>query len=98
MRLGGDRILPVDARIIAAASRDPDLSVYDGKFGPDLFFRPNVLQFQIPALGERLEDIPLLLDFLIRMFSKHHNLESVSFLPIICSFWVTMPGPAMVAD
>jgi PAS domain S-box-containing protein len=81
MRLGGDRILPVDVRIIAAAGRDLSLAVQEGKFRPDLYFRLNVLQLHIPPLRKRLEDIPLLLDFFIRLFSKRHKLAPVSLPP-----------------
>ena len=78
MRVGGDRIMPVDVRIIAAAGRDLSLAVQERTFRADLFFRLNVLRLQIPALRERVEDIPLLLDFFIQLFSKRHNLSPVS--------------------
>jgi len=81
MRIGGDRKIPVDVRIIAAASRDLSIAVQEGKFRADLFFRLNVLRLQIPPLRERLEDIPLLLKYFIRHFSVRYDLEPVT-LPI----------------
>jgi DNA-binding NtrC family response regulator len=78
MRLGGDRKIPVDVRIIAAASRDLSQAVQEKKFRPDLFFRLNVLRLQIPPLRKRQEDIPLLLDFFIRHFSDRHGLDPIS--------------------
>jgi transcriptional regulator with PAS, ATPase and Fis domain len=78
MRLGGDRKIPVDVRIVAAASRDLSSAVQEGKFRSDLFFRLNVLKLQIPALRQRQEDIPLLLDFFIRHFSDRHGLEPIT--------------------
>ena len=77
MRVGGDRIMPVDVRIIAAAGRDLSRAVQEGTFRVDLFFRLNVLRLQIPPLRERGEDIPLLLDFFIQLFSKRHNLAPI---------------------
>lgn len=74
MRVGGDRKIPVDVRIIAAASRDLGEAVHEGKFRSDLYFRLNVLRLQIPPLCDRQEDIPLLLDYFIRFFSDRHGL------------------------
>ncbi len=78
MRVGGDRKIPVDVRIIAAASRDLSHAVQEGGFRADLFFRLNVLRLQIPPLRERQEDIPLLLDHFIRLLSERHGLEPIS--------------------
>lgn len=78
MRLGGDRKIPVDVRIIAAASRDLSQAVQEKKFRSDLFFRINVLRLQIPPLRKRQEDIPLLFDFFIRHFSDRHGLDPIS--------------------
>ncbi len=77
MRVGGDRKIPVDVRIIAAAGRDLSLAVRDGKFRADLFFRLNVLRIQVPPLKARREDIPLLLGFFIDHFSDRHGLEPI---------------------
>jgi PAS domain S-box-containing protein len=78
MRVGGDRKIPVDVRIIAAASRDLSHAVQEGGFRADLFFRLNVLRLQIPPLRKRQEDIPLLLDHFIRLLSERHGLEPIS--------------------
>jgi transcriptional regulator, propionate catabolism operon regulatory protein len=78
MRVGGDRKIPVDVRIIAAASRDLNAAVQEGKFRADLFFRLNVLRLQIPPLRRRQEDIPLLLEHFILHFSNRHGLEPIT--------------------
>lgn len=78
MRIGGDRKIPVDVRILAAASQDLDAAVQERRFRTDLFFRLNVLRLHIPPLRQRPEDIPLLLDFFIRQFSDRQGLEPVS--------------------
>jgi transcriptional regulator, propionate catabolism operon regulatory protein len=81
MRVGGDRKIPVDVRIVAAASQDLGLAVQEGKFRSDLFFRLNVLRLQIPPLRNRKEDIPLLLDHFIRLFSQRHGLTPIALPP-----------------
>ena len=62
MRVGGDRVIQVDTRIIAATNRDLWRRVEEGTFRKDLFFRLNVLPINIPPLRERREDILLILE------------------------------------
>jgi PAS domain S-box-containing protein len=77
MRLGADRKIPIDVRIVAAASKDLGLSVQEGRFREDLFFRLNVLRIFLPPLKNRMEDIPGLLDHFIRKFSNKHGLDPI---------------------
>jgi DNA-binding NtrC family response regulator len=56
-RLGGDRTIPVDARIVAATQVDLDTAVDEGRFRPDLFWRLNVIHIDVPPLRERQADI-----------------------------------------
>ncbi|MEE9911575.1 MAG: sigma 54-interacting transcriptional regulator [Deltaproteobacteria bacterium] len=58
MRIGGDRLIPIDVRIIAATNQDLWRLVQAGKFRQDLYYRLNVLELQLPPLREHLEDIP----------------------------------------
>ncbi len=58
----------VDLRVIAATNRDLELEVQEGRFRTDLFFRLNVIPLALPALRDRLEDIPLLADHFLRRF------------------------------
>ncbi len=66
MRVGGDRILPVDVRVIASAHRDLRQDVAAGRFRPDLYFRLSVLRLTIPSLRERAEDILIIADEVLR--------------------------------
>jgi len=70
MRVGGDRILPVDVRIIAATHRDLESAIDKELFRPDLYYRINVLHLELSPLRERLEDLPLLVEVLFQKISR----------------------------
>ncbi|MDN5344358.1 MAG: hypothetical protein PWQ18_469 [Clostridia bacterium] len=68
MRLGGDRLLPVNVRVIAATNRDLKQMVREKQFREDLYYRIHVLTLRVPPLRLRREDIPLLLQFFLREY------------------------------
>ncbi|MCK9459004.1 MAG: sigma-54 dependent transcriptional regulator [Proteobacteria bacterium] len=72
-RVGGQRPITVDVRVLAATNRDLERAVASGAFRDDLFFRLNVVPLRAPALRERLTDVPLLLDAFIRRFCKENG-------------------------
>ncbi len=69
-RVGGEKNLPVDVRIVAATNRDLKSMVADGQFREDLYFRLNVIELEMPPLRRRKEDIPLLVDFFLNKYDK----------------------------
>ncbi|HOG17417.1 MAG TPA: sigma 54-interacting transcriptional regulator [Syntrophales bacterium] len=77
MRVGADQKIPVDIRIIAAANRDLGISVQEGRFREDLFFRLNVLRLDMPPLAERRDDIPVLLDHYTNVFSNKYRISPI---------------------
>jgi formate hydrogenlyase transcriptional activator len=69
-RVGSNKAIAVDVRVVAATHRDLDTLVADGKFREDLLYRLNVVPIQMPALRERADDIPVLVDYFIGRFGK----------------------------
>jgi PAS domain S-box-containing protein len=69
-RVGDDRTRKVDVRVIAATNRDIPEKLGDGSFREDLYYRLNVIEIQMPALRERREDLPLLVDYFIKKFNS----------------------------
>lgn len=76
-RVGDNRIIPVDIRVISATNKDLKKRVAEGQFRDDLYYRLNVLNLKIPPLRDRLEDVPVLaIDFLKR-FTVHIPYDTV---------------------
>jgi two-component system, NtrC family, response regulator HydG len=69
-RVGDNRAISVDVRVIAATNQDLVTEIREKRFREDLYFRLNVARFRMPSLKERPEDIPLLVEHFVRKFSK----------------------------
>lgn len=72
-RIGSDRTIKADVRIISATHQDLEARVKDGSFREDLFYRINVVTMQIPPLRERREDIPVLIDHFAKRFALQNS-------------------------
>src|SRR5262249_3800715 len=68
-RVGGEKLISVDVRLIAASNQDLETNVKQGKFREDLFYRLSVIPIRIPPLRERKQDIPDLANYFIAKFS-----------------------------
>ena len=79
-RLGGNRTQRVDVRVVAATNVDLSKLVSERAFRSDLYYRLNVFPIQIPALRERHEDIPLLVQYFVQRFSRSLN-KQVEYIP-----------------
>jgi two-component system, NtrC family, response regulator HydG len=80
-RIGSNIPQPVDVRVICATSRNLEKMVQEGTFREDLYFRISVVKIHMPPLRERADDIPLLAEFFLKMFAKHHSKPARSFTP-----------------
>jgi formate hydrogenlyase transcriptional activator len=69
-RVGSDKLIPVDVRVVAATHRDLEKLMSEGKFRQDLLYRLNVVPISMPSLRERTADIPLLVEYFIARFGK----------------------------
>lgn len=67
-KVGSNRVIRVDTRLIAATNQDLTLAVADGAFRKDLFYRLNVVQIHLPPLRERPEDVPILAEHFLERF------------------------------
>jgi transcriptional regulator with GAF, ATPase, and Fis domain len=79
-RLGSSRTIKVDSRIIAATNRNLEEEVRKGRFRDDLWYRLNVFPITMPPLRDRMQDIPLLVDFYVKKISKRMG-KTVEIIP-----------------
>jgi len=74
-RVGSERILTVDVRVVAATNKDLESEVREGTFREDLFFRLNVVPIRSPALHERLDDVPLLAERFFQLAVRENGMR-----------------------
>lgn len=75
-KIGASSILSVDTRIISATNKDMSQLVKDGQFRPDLYYRLNILNLQVPSLAQRSEDVLELAEYFIEIYSRKYNLPA----------------------
>jgi len=98
VRVGGNQPLKVDFRCVAATNKNLEQLVEEGKFRPDLFYRLNVFRIELPALRERREDIPLLVDHFVRKFSLQMNKKITRVAPPAMTLLQQLPWPGNVRE
>jgi DNA-binding NtrC family response regulator len=72
-RVGSPEVRRVDVRLIAATNRDLRAEVLAGRFREDLFYRLSTIQIRVPSLSERLDDIPLLIQYFLRKYNEAYS-------------------------
>ena len=80
-RLGSNRKIPIDIRLIAATNRDLPELVKQSLFREDLYYRINTIQIEIPPLRNRREDIPLFIDYFLKKYTALYNQPGLTIHP-----------------
>jgi len=97
-RIGSSKTMTVDVRLVAATNRNLEQMVKEGKFREDLFFRLNVVRITTPPLRERTEDIPVLLEHFIKVYSKENGYEPVEVEPGAMRYLQSYPWPGNIRE
>jgi len=97
-RVGGDKPIGVDVRILAATNRDLKKEVEAGRFREDLYYRLNVVSVPVPPLRERAEDIPLLAQFFLGRFAEKNRKRIKGFTPAAMDHLVRCAWPGNVRE
>lgn len=97
-RVGGEQVVEVDVRVVAATNRDLDKSMQDGTFRSDLFFRLNVVAISLPPLRDRREDLPALIRHFLVKKSQQSGLPLRQFSPRALDMLMNYDWPGNVRE
>ncbi|MEH6570595.1 MAG: sigma 54-interacting transcriptional regulator [Halioglobus sp.] len=94
--IGSTATEPVDVRIISATNRDLEKDMQEGSFREDLFYRLNVVNFHLPSLAERVEDIPLLVNHFLSETGAHQTGNVTRYAPAAMELMISAAWPGNV--
>ena len=97
-RVGGNQVIKVDFRCVAATNKNLENMIDEGSFRPDLFYRLNVFRIELPPLRERREDIPALVDHFVRKFSLAMNKHVIRVAPAAMNQLLQLPWMGNVRE
>lgn len=97
-RVGGEAVIAVDVRVIAATNRNLEEMVAAGAFRQDLFYRLNVVEINVPPLSRRREDIPLLAQAFLEDFTRQNKKKIKGFTPQAMAAMVRHDWPGNVRE
>jgi PAS domain S-box-containing protein len=97
-RVGGIRLIPMQARIISATNRDLAKALREGIFREDLFYRLRTVPITIPPLRERREDIPLLIEHFMTRLNKKYKKDVRGLDPKVLRLFMTHPWPGNIRE
>jgi DNA-binding NtrC family response regulator len=97
-RVGGTEEIPVDVRIIAASNQDLKKRINEGQFREDLFYRLNVISFEMPPLRKRKEDIPLLVTHFLEKYCNGMGRKMKRIAPEVFDVLEIYPWPGNVRE
>ncbi|MEJ2200813.1 MAG: sigma-54 dependent transcriptional regulator, partial [Desulfuromonadaceae bacterium] len=96
--VGSARVTPVDVRIISATHRNLEESIAAGQFRQDLYYRLNVVCFEVPNLAERREDIPLLAEYFRTKLAERSQKKITGFAPEAMDLLINAPWPGNIRE
>lgn len=97
-RVGGNKTIHVDVRIVAATNKDLKEEVEHGAFREDLYYRLNVIHLPLPPLRERPDDIPVLAEHFVRKYATLSGREGLSLAPATLRFLASLPWDGNVRE
>lgn len=97
-RIGGNEVVATNVRLIAATHQDLPRLVEQGRFRNDLFYRLNVFTIQLPPLRERLEDLPMLVDYFVSKFNGELHKRIALVAPEAMSRLLQHPWPGNIRE
>jgi len=97
-RVGGNKPLELDVRLVAATNRSLEGLVREGKFREDLFFRLNVVRVTLPPLRERQQDIPLLLNHYLKIYAQENGFPQLTIEPGAMRHLQAYPWPGNIRE
>jgi PAS domain S-box-containing protein len=97
-RVGGSRTLSMEARIISATNKDLRLAIAEGHFREDFYYRLRTVPITVPPLRERVEDIPLLVDFFLKKFNRRFKKRVMSVHPEVMQMFMNYRWPGNVRE
>jgi Nif-specific regulatory protein len=92
-RIGGQKPMPIDVRIVAATNKNIERAVKEGTFRADLYYRLKVVRIQTPALREIVQDIPIIANYFLKKHCGLTNIETKQFAPAAMELIKGYPWP-----
>ena len=97
-RLGGDKAIDVDFRVISATNKDLEKAIKEGSFREDLYYRLNVFSILLPPLRERRTDIPLIAKYFLSKYAQSMNKNVVDFSPQAMEMFMGYDWPGNIRE
>jgi two-component system, NtrC family, nitrogen regulation response regulator NtrX len=96
--VGAEKTVQVDVRVVAATHRNLEEEIKQGRFREDLFYRLNVIPIHTPALREHLEDVPLLVEYMVRRYAERNNYRPKELAPEALAHLKALPWKGNVRE
>ncbi|MFH1729639.1 MAG: sigma 54-interacting transcriptional regulator [Pseudomonadota bacterium] len=97
-KIGDDRIIKVNARLVSATHRDLTKLVSTGQFREDLFYRINVVKIELPPLRERPDDVPILIKYFVEKFCETKDIPTIEISQEVYAILKSYPWPGNIRE